>query len=212
VHYLQSLQRTGKRLRIGYYYCRSQSDAEVELTVVLRRWLAQICDKNEIPVQLQELFDSCHDSYPPRDPTTDELEVVFVGVLKLGAQPDTSNTQAKIILLLDALDELPRKDGQNTEVLDLLHRIAMEKLPHVSILVTSRDRADIREYLTPIFQDLCMDYQAINEDIGLYVPRAIESSPRLRRQSPEIKEAITDRLVGEARGMWVHLFLVYVLV
>jgi hypothetical protein len=107
----------------------------------------------------------------------------------------------KIFLLADALDELSDDHSKNGEVFDMLRRVARESFRNIFILATSRDRADIGEYLKPTFDDLEIDYDAVNDEIGLYVLRAIESSPRLDRQSPEIKEAIRSRLADEANGM-----------
>lgn len=208
INHVRSAQAIQGGIRLGYYYCRFQNDTEGELSLILRRWLTQISDKNDVPKRLQELHNSCHDSYPPRDPTSEELEQVLLEVLQAyGAlksprknmhDPEEEN---KIFLLIDALDEVPIDDGQNVEVLDMLHRIANENLPNVFILATSRDRADIGEYLRRDFGEMRMDYDAIDEEIGAYVPCVIKSSPRLNRQSAQTKDAITKRLVTEAKGM-----------
>jgi hypothetical protein len=71
----------------------------------------------------------------------------------------------------------------------------------VSILATSREHADIAEYLKLDFVSVSMDYKAIDHEIAAYVPQAINSIPRLQRQSVEVKHAITTRLVSQAKGM-----------
>lgn len=208
VKYIESSRAVHNRTCLGYYYCRFQNESDGQLTLILRRWIAQVCDKNLIPESLQGLYRSCHDVYPARNPTSEELEDVLLDILRnrneenAGAADfqDPDNPQ-KILLLADALDEISEDHSKNGEVFGLLSRIARESFRNVFILATSRDRADIGEYLKPTFDDLEIDYDAVNDEIGLYVLRAIRSSPRLARQSQEIKEAIRSRLADQANGM-----------
>jgi hypothetical protein len=201
VKHLQTIATTKEQsISLGYYYCRVQNDTHDDLNLVLRRWLAQISDKFAVPKCLQKLHDACHAQYPPQDPTSEELEAAFIEVIKAHSS-DNATGNRKTFLLIDALDELSLNEGQSDEILDMLHRIAGMSLAGISILATSREHAAIAEYLAPEYVGISVDYDAIDREIAAYVPRAIDGIPRLKRQSPEVRDAITARLVSEAKGM-----------
>lgn len=201
VQHLQRARRNQKRLRVGHYYCRAQGAIGEEKSMIIRRWLAQICTPDESISLVKDLYDECHDSYPPREPDAAELENILMAVLQAYSAPNRPEETIRVILLIDALDELPGSGGQRADILCMIRRLALKRWPHVSILATSRDRADIQGYLQPSFQDISMDYEKVDADIRRYVPRAIEDSPQLHRQAPDVKREIVNRLVGEAKGM-----------
>jgi hypothetical protein len=58
----------------------------------------------------------------------------------------------------------------------------------------------IAEYRGEAFAGMSVDYDAIDDEIAAFVPRAIEGIPRFRNQSEDLKQAITKRLVSEAKG------------
>ncbi len=208
VSHIQSSRTLHTRPHLGYYYCRFQNEGDGEHALLLRRWIAQICDKDPLPESLQGLYRSCHDVYPARIPTSEELEDVLLDILRTCNEENTCaadyqsvDNQPKTFLLVDGLDELSEDYSNNEEVFSVLSRIACENFCNVFILVTSRDRVDIRDYLKPSFDDLEIDYGAVNDEISLYVLRAVASTPRLNRQSDETKEAIRARLADQANGM-----------
>jgi hypothetical protein len=201
IRHIQSpLVSSTQRVRLGYYYCRFQNDTHDDLSVILRRWLAQISDKMSVPTCLQALHDTCHAQYPPRDPTSDELEDALLTILYEHSSRG-SPTQDIIFLLIDALDEVSLTDGQSDEILEMLRRLASFKLSGISLLATSRDHAVISEYIGEAFAGISVDYDAVDEEIASFVPRTIEGIPRFRNQPEDLKQAITKRLVSEAKGM-----------
>jgi hypothetical protein len=194
---IRQIQGLQPSQRLGYYYCRFQNDNSEELSLILRRWLVQTCDRANVPKALQDVHKTCHQYYPPTEPTTEELEEALLESLRTY----TETSHQKVYLLVDALDELTIDDGQNVEVLDMLCRLSDARLPNVHLLAVSRDWPEIGEYLMPSFNELEIDYNAVDEEIRAFVPRAIASSPRLRRQSQETKVRIENRLVEQANGM-----------
>jgi hypothetical protein len=199
VKHIQSLSTTKEqRTSLGYYYCRFQNDTHDDLNLILRRWLVQLSDKFAVPSCLQTLHDAC-DGYPPRDPTSDELEAALIEILEMRSSGYASGL-GRTVLLVDALDELSLRGGQSDEILDMLRRIASMNLAGISILATSREHATIAEHLSEYVR-IAVDYDAVDREIAVYVPRAIDRIPRLKRQPIEIRDAITTRLVSEAKGM-----------
>ena len=87
------------------------------------------------------------------------------------------------------------------EVLDFLRRLTKRGLKGLSVLVTSRERGFIADYLESAFVSVSMDYDKIDAEIALYVTHAIKNIPRLERQSAGTKSAIITRLKSEAKGM-----------
>jgi hypothetical protein len=47
---------------------------------------------------------------------------------------------------------------------------------------------------------MSVDYDTIDDEVAAFVPRAIEGIPRFRNQSEDLRQAITKRLVSEAKG------------
>ena len=203
VQQLLSIPTADCSIAVAYYYCRFQNDTHDDLSLILRRWLAQISDKLEISQGLKELHDACHEHYPPRDPTSSELEKALLECLAERTRRSSSVDTKRTYLLIDALDELSLEDGQSDEILDMVRRIASMNLGGVSILATSREHAIVAEYLASDFTRISADYQAIDQEIAAHIPRMIATSFRLRRQPNEVKDAITERLVSEANGIYV---------
>jgi hypothetical protein len=74
-------------VRLGYYYCRVQNDTSDDLSLILRRWLAQISNKDMVHESIKALYNVCHESYPPRDPTSVELEEALLASLQADDTP-----------------------------------------------------------------------------------------------------------------------------
>lgn len=110
----------------------------------------------------------------------------------------------EVIIIVDGLDEC----GENcSTAVELLHSINDDAASNIKILLTSRDIIEIREVLS--------DYEVVeiaaqSSELRLYVHAEIESrirSRKLKLSNPALKQRIIERLVSEARAMYVHSYL-----
>lgn len=198
IYTLPTDQRSRKL--IAYHYCRFQNDTNDDLHWILRRWIAQISATDAPHVCIQALHQACHATFPSREPTLTELQDVIFTILE-SEDLSVSGQGSQVFLLIDALDELSLGENQIDEVLDFLRRLTKRGHKGLSVLVTSRERAVIADYLEPVFVSVSMDYDKIDQEIALYVTRSLESIPRLARQSSETRSAVITRLKSEAKGM-----------
>ena len=109
--------------------------------------------------------------------------------------------ETSVYLLIDALDELPWEDKD--DVFDVLEALAEPSFPRIHLLITSRDRAYIRDALAePLnWQEITIEEHIVQEDIRRYVSRTINTDRRLRSLSAPLRQAIFKRVGDESRGM-----------
>jgi hypothetical protein len=194
--------------RLCYFYFSFQDDFRQDLAAMLRLVLAQLCTPTSIPQPLQALYDRCHDVWPPRAPSTDDLQETLLSILReaddlqasLGGN-GANERYGNIYLILDALDEIPIKELD--AVLELLQDLAQLGSPVVHVLVTSRVDSTIEACLTqPVrWSSVAISPETVNKDIKLYITSVIEKYPRLKRQKQITKDLIYDRLANQAAGM-----------
>jgi hypothetical protein len=105
-----------------------------------------------------------------------------------------------VIIVLDALDELPDGDDRS---------LVLAKLESLSscgtnakALITSRSSADIEGIMSGIKAIvLPLSAQEINADIGLYIVKEIHQTPSLLRWSPKMQNRARETLEQKADGM-----------
>jgi hypothetical protein len=152
-----------------------------------------LCTPTSILPSLESLYQKCHQVYPPRSPTANDLTTVLVSTLQ--------SYRSETYFIIDALDEVPRDDRDS--VIRFLEKMTSLKLNNFHLLVTSRNEPDLQQSFTyPVpWSEEMMEETAVNRDIGLYVSRILEHSPLLRHQDEVVKRLIRKRLVNEGRGM-----------
>jgi hypothetical protein len=105
-------------------------------------------------------------------------------------------------LVIDALDEFGR-DDERAELLAMLSEFKAWKLPHLHVLVTSRDEVDIRQKLSSLvtIPAVPIQYNKVQEDVRLHVRSQLEKHPDLVKWSIRIQDEIEEALVNGAHGM-----------
>ena len=195
VEEIRERSRSDTQQRFGYFYCSSRDTSGQDLEVLLRLLIVQLCPPSQAPEPLSSLYQTCKDVYPPKVPTFSELKACLRNVVRVHAQ------ETNVYLLIDALDEIPweRKD----DVLDILEAIAYQDPFRVHLLVTSRDRAYIRDALAePLdWKEITVEKHLVQADIRRYVSNAIEADRTLRSLSASLQQEILKRVGDEARGM-----------
>jgi hypothetical protein len=114
--------------------------------------------------------------------------------------------QAKVYVILDALDECSNNSGMPTsreKVLRMLEDLISLRLPHVHICVTSRPEVDIQTALGHLASHSVSLHEegGQRKDIIDFLKSAVESDPRMGRWREEDKQLVIDTLAREADGM-----------
>ena len=195
VEEIRERSRFETQQRFGYFYCSSRDASGQDLEVLLRLLIVQLCPPCQVPEPLNSLYQICKDVYPPKVPTFSELKACLQNVVRVHAQ------KTNVYLMIDALDEVPweRRD----DMFDILEAIADQDLFGIHLLVTSRDRAYIRDALTePLdWKEITVEEHLVQADIRRFVTHAIEADRTLRSLSASLQEAILKRVGDDARGM-----------
>jgi hypothetical protein len=86
-----------------------------------------------------------------------------------------------VYILLDAVDESPRY-GQRDEILNAIETMRKWLLPGLHLLVTSRDKPDIRESLSSAGdEEVIMKNAEINRDISDFISGQLNIDLKLRK-------------------------------
>lgn len=195
VEEIRKRNRSEAQQRFGYFYCSSRDTSGQDLEVLLRLLIVQLCPPSHVPEPLSSFYQNCKDVYPPKVPSFSELKSCLRNLVRVHAQ------EKNVYLLIDALDEIPweRRD----DVFDILEAIADQGLSSIHLLVTSRDRAYIRDALTEplLWKEITVEEHFVQADIRRYVSNATEADRTLRSLSASLKQEILERVGDEGRGM-----------
>ncbi|KAH0026008.1 ankyrin repeat protein, partial [Aureobasidium melanogenum] len=152
------------------------------------------CQDGSLQEPLESLLKGC--SKGNSAPSTEKLLEIFLSFLK--------NTDRKVYLVLDALDEfvVPRQD-----LLDWIESIAEITSPKVHLLVTSRQESDIASVLgrtNLISQIVPVQTDIIDEDIRAYIGHRLRTSGEFERwkDRDDVQQMIQESLMSISNGMF----------
>jgi hypothetical protein len=140
---------------------------------------------------LHQLYQRC--GLGQRQPGRKELMVMFSLLL--------TNTH-RTFVIIDALDECVAGKTRD-DLLDAIKEMIGIQSKYLNILVTSRKEKDIEDELQTVM-DAIIDLKkggGVENDIGLYVRKCLESDKKLRKWPPEIKQLVQNALEEGAQGM-----------
>lgn len=113
-----------------------------------------------------------------------------------------------VYLVVDALDECSRANGEREKLLNLLGRVHKWTSTNLHVLYTSRPEPDIKAELAPFFLepgtsiiDLQNRSEEINRDINIYIEQKIMSSD-FYNWPPKTKSDVKLALTDKANGMY----------
>ncbi|KAF2499968.1 hypothetical protein BU16DRAFT_522834 [Lophium mytilinum] len=183
VKYLCQNRRT-KRCTYAYYYCYFGHNQD-EAAPFLRWALNRLCREAEtIPAAIYNIVrkgeqPSVVDLLNALESVLDEFDMVY--------------------LFLDAIDEsMPRKD-----LLKVLRDLSTDsRFEKIQLLATSRQYLDIEETMQDISVPVSMSNPLLDEDIRLYVRARVDTHPRLKGWSVQIRDEVVEALSNGAKGMF----------
>jgi hypothetical protein len=178
----------------------SNSAATTDARSVMCSLLSQLGMGKRIHPALHELHVELAKTPAVAMPTTQQLQETLLKVL----EPD--GTDAKALILVDALDEIPFStcQSQRVRIAGLLKTLAESQVPTLRMLMTSRPDGDLvnnfggsrstwREY--PIPKD------NIQADVELYVRAVIEQYAEEWKIDKTSQARLIDRLAGPEQTM-----------
>jgi hypothetical protein len=210
------------RHSMAYFYFSFADKRTLDFRNLLKTLIWQLCPNDRIPDVLRTIYKSCLHLNQSK-PTMPQMREGLLCILERPClrhvkrsssealasckECETMSKTASTYLIFDGFDEIP--DGlQREPFLRLIRDIASADLPHVHILITSRDQYSIATALraSARCRSVEMEPKVVEPDIRSYVKESIEGDDRLKLQSSDIKAFIVRRLIGlkPADGMLVY--------
>jgi hypothetical protein len=202
IRHLEKSYHSDPHISVAYFYF-SFSDTEKQNTEnMLRSLIVQLCGgRPDTPKPLSDLH---HYRNKHLQPGLEKLEETL--------QACTQDFKS-VYLVIDALDECPRSNGEREKLLQLLGRVQKWTLLNLHILYTSRHEPDIEAELRALFSgpataiiDLQKRQKEMDGDIGTYIDQKI-ASPAFRTWPSKTKEDVKAALTGKADGMYGTTYL-----
>lgn len=207
IHHIQNLELFdgSSRCELAYAYISWDDQTTHDLGTLIRAFLSQLSGIAAISSQLTRLYTENQKRVLNRD---DIKDCLITAIRQLSADSsknkvkDEGMDQSFVVIVLDALDEVPFGSLRD-DVLDLLLQLTELKSPILRILVSSRKDRDIEErlILEAGWRSQPIETHLVSEDIGRFVRGQLTRRPKLRMQSAEIKELITTGIVDLSGGM-----------
>jgi hypothetical protein len=121
----------------------------------------------------------------------------------LAALRSVLDRTAQMFLIIDALDECPRRSGEREELMEVLKSIKGFNLSNLHFLATSRREVDINQALSPIVTDTPFGIQnsEVDQDIQIHVRSEVKNNPQLSKWPNSIRQEIERELVQGCHGM-----------
>ncbi|KAF4459312.1 ankyrin repeat, partial [Fusarium albosuccineum] len=203
----------------AFFYCTSRDPSSQDINVLLKFLIIQLYSPSNDCEPLGELYSLYNQTFPPQLPTATELLDSLKSLLRqstfYGSCESHSSENAKTIaqrtiyILIDGLDEVPL--ASRGSFLQLTSTLAALKLPHVHLLVTSRNQPDIWEAMSwpTYWSHVAIDNDMVQNDINHYVSYTINEDIRLFNLPETTKDTIKTKVSDEGRGMflWASLQL-----
>ncbi|RJE23332.1 Ankyrin repeat protein [Aspergillus sclerotialis] len=187
-----ALRQRQHKLTIGiaFFYFIFNDETKQDDSAMIRALLLQLAGQLQ---DCQKDLARLHNLYQPGTPPVEVL-IEYLRYMIRRFQ--------HVYILLDALDESPRY-SKREGVLAILERIRKWCLPGLHLLVTSRDEPDIRESLSPAFdEDVTLRNDEVNKDISNFVSFQLKTNPSFQKWQEyhdEIQQTLTERAQGVFR-------------
>ena len=151
----------------------------------------------DTPAELQDAFDMANNGL--QRPTVETMtEMLKAAIQDFGA----------VYIVVDAVDECPRYDGERAKLLRLLQEIFCWRAPNLHIFVTSRRELDILEAFEQTPRNLgqlqIIDAQgkSFEKDIEIFLTQRFGDA-KFSTWNWTLREEVKHKLVSRAQGMSV---------
>ena len=187
IQFIFRYRKSGPRIGIGFFYFTFNDESKQDELAMLRALLVQLSSQfQDGHRDLAQL----HKHHKPSTPPSSVLRAYLQRFLRKFDH---------VYLVLDALDESPRKKLRDN-VLNALEEIRKLDLKGLHLLVTSRDELDIRISLNSSpHQQVIMQNTGIDKDITNFIYGQLDKDRKLRKWLPyrgKIQETLSKRAQG----------------
>lgn len=187
-----------REARVVAFYFSSATNDNHGLNSLLRYLIGRLCEKDQIPKELQSAYEKHNRVFPPEPPDDDnELQALAEELLRMA--PSSGEEVRPCYLLLDGLDEINPK-SRRRGVLDYLNLLSASRPSKLRVLATSRP-AEIVTSLSPGWLQVPIPPDRVRDDIDLYVRKRISERQELVDLDEELRKQIVDRLAGPEQSM-----------
>ena len=182
----------------AFYFFDFRDDAKQTLRGLLSSLLVQLCYQSGVCYEiLWDLYSTLRKG--SRSASEDELMKCLKNMI-------TSQGQAPVHIVIDALDECPNTFGIPSEretVLSALKSLFGLHCPSLRICITSRPEPDIKKIITPFAsQSLSLHNQdGQRGDILCYIISVVDQITTKQKWRPEDRQLVIDTLSDKADGM-----------
>ena len=195
---IRALQKSGLA-SLAFFYFDFRVDQKKGLRGLLSSLLVQLCEQSDAYSAILSHFYVAH-RLGSQHASDSELLGCLKDMLKLPGQ-------AKVHIIIDALDECPITTGlpsSREEVLELIEELVNLQIPNLlRICVTSRPEADI----VPILERLAFCSVSLHgesgqaKDIAEYIRSIVHTNCEMGRWKATDKQLVIDVLTKKADGM-----------
>ena len=185
---------------LAFFYCDFRDDQKKDLRGLLSSLLVQLGEQSDAYSTILSKFYEVHCRGSQQSHASDgELTDCLKDMLKLPGQ-------ARVHIIIDALDECPSTTGMPTareKVLKLVEGLVNLQLPDLRICVTSRPEADIALVLDPLaFRSVSLHGENGQiQDITEYIKSQVRTDSKMRAWRAADKELVIGALTDRANGM-----------
>jgi len=182
---------------LAYFYFDFNDAKKQSAQNCLALLVAQLCNQvDQIPEGLVDVYENCG-----RGSSIPKVNDLVSCIALFAKMEEVEN----IFLVLDALDECPKFEGdsQRTELLKVLETVNGFDSSNIHLIVTSRQEIDIRDALIPLLSVPALSIQGTPtaSDIQIYIRSQLSVEPKLSCWPADVKLEIETALSNGADGM-----------
>ncbi|KAI0903784.1 ankyrin repeat-containing domain protein [Ustulina deusta] len=182
--------RGSVRYHVLYYYFTFSDESKQSLANLLKFAIYQLIADNEgLPDAAAALYDS--KNHGLNEPSIKELIDALTSV--------ASSCTGNVYLLVDALDECPRKERKAFYDKALGSILAAK----INLMVSSRKEPDIEHHVRSISSyEICIQNENVDADVRAHAHSVISQEPKFQAMKPSLQAEILDGIAAGAHGMF----------
>lgn len=195
---LKDISAQYSNVAVIYWYFTFTDTEKQNVSNCLSSMIADACSNlRYTPEVVQKAYDQAN--YGQQSPTQDS---------QLTMLKETVAGFDHLYLVIDALDECPKNDGEREKLLGVIEAIHGWKTKCVHIMATSRNETDIATHFegmkkeTGFITEICLQNTHVEEDIKNYVRLRLKHKS-FSKWKPKLKIEVESSLAAKADGMYV---------
>jgi hypothetical protein len=200
---VQEVFKDEPRAVVAYWYFKFSDLKKQSVSSLLCSLIRDICSNRfDTPPGLQKAY--YYANRGQQRPTSLKLRSMLQEVIE-----DFED----IFLVVDAVDECPKFDGERARFFETLQEMLSWKSTQLHVFMTSRPEVDIQLEMEAIsrsgnlesFETIRAQGDECHQDIEKYLDRRLQNKSTPRWWNSDLKKRIRTELSTRADGMYVHI-------